>query len=50
MEIILPGLCGSLLPALVLLPASAYVDNVFASLIRVLRGHRGQRRVEGRIG
>ena len=52
MELILPGHYGSLLPALhPLLPAvymEVSVDNVFASLMRVLQRDRGQRRVEPR--
>lgn len=48
MEIILRGLCGSLLPARLLL-ASVYVDNVFAFLMRVLQGRRGHWRVEARV-
>ena len=52
MELILPGHRGSLLPALHLLLPPVYmevsVDNVFASLMRVPRRHRGRRRVKPR--
>lgn len=50
MELILPGHCGSLLPALHLLLPPVYmeasVDNVFASLMRAPQRRRGQWRVK----
>lgn len=52
MELILPGHCGSLLPALHLVLPPVYmepgVDNVFASLMRVPQRDRGQWRVKPR--
>lgn len=52
MEQILPGHCGSLPPALHPLLSPVYmevgVDNVCASLMRVLQRNRGQRRVKSR--
>lgn len=48
MELILPGHCGSLLPALRLFLPPVYtgVDNAFASLMRVRETGRGQSMVK----